>query len=58
MARPVHVVLWTVAALSPVLAVFGAPVGALGLALGLVVVVMLARRSEPEGRTAAEPGPP
>jgi hypothetical protein len=58
MASPVHVVLWTVAALSPVLAVIGAPVGALALALGLVVVVMLARRGEPEGRTAAEPGPP
>jgi hypothetical protein len=58
MASPVHVVLWTVAALSPPLAVFGAPVGALALALGLVVVVMLARRGEPEGRTAAEPGPP
>jgi hypothetical protein len=50
MASPVHVVLWTVAALSPPLAVFGAPVGALALALGLVVVVMLARRGEPEGR--------
>jgi hypothetical protein len=45
-----HVVLWTVAAISPVLAVFGAPIDALALALGLVAVVMLARRGEPEGR--------
>jgi hypothetical protein len=46
MTKSVHVVLWTAAALSPLLAVIGVPVGALGLVLGLVVVVALARRGE------------
>jgi len=44
LSRPLHVVLWIVAAVSPVMAVLGAPLGALGLAWCLVALVMAVRQ--------------
>ncbi len=41
-----HVILWTVAALSPTIAVFGPQIGALALAAGLARLVVLARRDD------------
>ena len=41
-----HVTLWTVAALSPTIAIFGPQIGAVALAAGLARLVALARRAE------------
>ncbi len=46
MARPLHAVLWCVPALSPILAIAGAPLGAFGLAGGLFSLAALARKPE------------
>jgi len=46
MPRPLHAVLWVVPAVSPLLAIAAAPLGALGLAWGLFSLAALARRGE------------
>lgn len=45
-SRPLHILLWIVPALSPLLALAAGPLGALGLAWGLASLAVLAHRGE------------